>query len=55
MDHNLLPDDITTIDDALTPPWAVKKTYRRMSGNKPISGARGRLRGKSPSAGRAAA
>jgi hypothetical protein len=27
-DRNLLHDDITTIDNALTRPWLVKKTYR---------------------------
>ena len=30
-DPNLLHDDITTIDHALTRPWVVNKTYRRMS------------------------
>jgi hypothetical protein len=28
-DHNLLHDDITTIDHALTQPWTVNKSYRR--------------------------
>jgi hypothetical protein len=28
-DHNLLHDEITTIDHALTQPWTVNKTYRR--------------------------
>jgi hypothetical protein len=28
-DRNLLHDDITTIDHALTQPWTVSKTYRR--------------------------
>jgi hypothetical protein len=31
MDRNLLHDGITTIDDALTRPWQVKKTYRRVA------------------------
>ncbi len=35
-DRNLLHDDITTIDNALTRPWLVKKTYRRVTTNKPI-------------------
>ena len=33
---NLLHDDITTIDNALTRPWVVKKTYRRAVTDKPI-------------------
>jgi hypothetical protein len=28
-DINVLHDDITTIDHALTQPWTVNKTYRR--------------------------
>jgi hypothetical protein len=32
---NLLHDDITTIDHALTRPWLVKKTYRRAASEKP--------------------
>jgi hypothetical protein len=32
---NLLHDDITTIDHALTRPWLVKKTYRRVASEKP--------------------
>jgi hypothetical protein len=28
-DHDLLHDEITTIDDALTRPWTVTKNYRR--------------------------
>jgi hypothetical protein len=35
-DANLLHDDITTIDHALTQPWLVKKTYRRSASDKPI-------------------
>jgi hypothetical protein len=35
-DPKLLHDDITTIDHALTRPWLVKKTYRRVAGDKPI-------------------
>jgi hypothetical protein len=35
-DANLLHDDITTIDHALTQPWLVKKTYRRVANDKPI-------------------
>jgi hypothetical protein len=33
---NLLHDDITTIDHALTRPWVVNKTYRRFVTDKPI-------------------
>ena len=33
---NLLHDDITTIDNALTRPWVVHKTYRRVVTDKPI-------------------
>ena len=33
---NLLHDDITTIDHALTRPWLVKKAYRRVKSEKPI-------------------
>jgi hypothetical protein len=33
---NLLHDDITTIDHALTQPWLVEKTYRRVAGDKPV-------------------
>ena len=29
-------DDITTIDHALTRPWVVNKTYRRVASDKPI-------------------
>lgn len=35
-DANLLHDDITTIDHALTQPWLVKKTYRRVVTKEPI-------------------
>ena len=35
-DPNLLHDDITTIDHALTRPWTVNKTYRRVVSDKPI-------------------
>jgi hypothetical protein len=33
---NLLHDDITVIDNALTRPWSVSKTYRRNANPKPI-------------------
>jgi hypothetical protein len=33
---NLLHDDITVIDDALTRPWTVHKTYRRNANPRPI-------------------
>ena len=33
---NLLHDDITTTDHALTRPWVVNKTFRRMVSDKPI-------------------
>jgi hypothetical protein len=35
-DPNLLHDDITTIDHALTRPWVVNKTYRRAASDKPL-------------------
>ncbi|HEY6258083.1 MAG TPA: hypothetical protein VIY51_20060 [Xanthobacteraceae bacterium] len=35
-DANLLHDDITTIDHALTRPWLVEKTFRRVKSDKPI-------------------
>ena len=35
-DPNLLHDEITTIDNALTRPWTVVKNYRRVVTNKPI-------------------
>jgi len=35
-DPNLLHDDITTTDHALTRPWAVNKTYRRFVTDQPI-------------------
>jgi hypothetical protein len=35
-DPNLLHDEITTIDNALTRPWTVVKNYRRVVANKPI-------------------
>jgi hypothetical protein len=35
-DRNLLHDEITTIDHALTRPWVVMKTYRRVATDKPI-------------------
>ena len=35
-DRNLLRDDITTTDHALTRPWVVNKTYRRTASDKPI-------------------
>jgi hypothetical protein len=35
-DPNILHDEITTIDNALTRPWTVVKNYRRVITNKPI-------------------
>ncbi len=35
-DHNLLRDDITVIDHALTAPWTVTKTYRHDSNPRPV-------------------
>jgi hypothetical protein len=35
-DPNLLHDDITTIDHALTRPWLVSKIFQRVASNKPI-------------------
>ena len=35
-DRNILHDEITTIDNALTRPWTVVKNYRRVATNKPI-------------------
>jgi hypothetical protein len=35
-DPNLLHDDIVTTDHALTEPWVVSKTYRRMHSKEPI-------------------
>ena len=35
-DANLLHDEITTFDHALTRPWLVEKTYRRVKSDKPI-------------------
>jgi hypothetical protein len=35
-DPNLLHDQITTIDHALTRPWTVVKNYRRVAADKPI-------------------
>jgi len=35
-DPNLMHDDITTIDHALTRPWVVKQAYRRAVSDKPI-------------------
>jgi hypothetical protein len=35
-DANLMHDDITTIDHALTRPWLVHQTYRRVVSDKPI-------------------
>jgi hypothetical protein len=35
-DRNLFHDEITTIDNALTRPWVVTKTYRRVATDKPI-------------------
>ena len=35
-DPSLMHDDITTIDHALTRPWVVKQTYKRVVGDRPI-------------------
>jgi len=35
-DRNLLHDEITTIDDALTRPWTVTKSYRRSPDPRPL-------------------
>jgi hypothetical protein len=35
-DRSLMRDEITTIDHALTRPWVVMKTYRRVATDKPI-------------------
>jgi hypothetical protein len=35
-DANLMHDDITTIDHALTTPWLVRQAYRRVVSDKPI-------------------
>ena len=35
-DKNLLHDDITTIDHALTRPWVVHQAYRRIASDKPL-------------------
>jgi hypothetical protein len=35
-DPNLLRDEITTIDNALTRPWSAVKTYRRVATKQPI-------------------
>jgi hypothetical protein len=35
-DKNLLHDDITTIDHALTRPWVVNQAYRRIASDKPL-------------------
>jgi hypothetical protein len=35
-DPNLLHDEITTIDNALTRPWVVTKSYRRLVTDKPV-------------------
>jgi hypothetical protein len=35
-DNNLLHDDITTIDHALTRPWTVTKSYRRDPNPRPV-------------------
>jgi hypothetical protein len=35
-DKNLLHDDITTMDHALTRPWLVKQAYRRIASDKPL-------------------
>ena len=35
-DPNILFDEITVIDNALTGPWTVKKTYRRVADPRPV-------------------
>ena len=35
-DHNVLHDEVTTIDDALTRPWTVMKSYRRSAEGEPL-------------------
>src|SRR5258708_5960733 len=45
-DRSLLHDDITTIDNALTRPWVVKKTYRRVGEETPVWLGEGGLAGK---------
>jgi hypothetical protein len=35
-DKNLLHDDITTVDHALTRPWVVEKSFRRIASDKPL-------------------
>jgi hypothetical protein len=35
-DHNLLHDDITVTDHALTRPWTANKTYRRSQERRPV-------------------
>jgi len=35
-DRNLMHNDVTTIDHALTEPWVVKQTYRRVVSDKPL-------------------
>jgi hypothetical protein len=35
-DHNLLRDEITVIDNALTRPWTVTQTYRRLPNPRPV-------------------
>jgi hypothetical protein len=35
-DKNLLHDDIATIDHALTRPWVVEKSFRRIASDKPL-------------------
>jgi hypothetical protein len=36
IDRDLLHDEMTTIDDALTRPWVVTKNYRRSPSPKPV-------------------
>jgi hypothetical protein len=35
-DHDLLHDEITSIDHALTRPWTVTRNYRRVASDKPV-------------------
>jgi hypothetical protein len=35
-DPNVLHDEITTIDHALTRPWTVTRNYRRVASDKPV-------------------
>ena len=51
-DRNLLHNDITVFDHALTRPWAVAKTYRRNANPRPALGGVGMRGGTGPCADR---